>query len=537
MPQHSTTAATPAFGESGLDLLTEPLLAVEGRPTLSLPGVLAALSGGQPLVFTNLRPHQQAAWHAFLVQLAYLALERADSATPPTEPAVWVSLLLALADGQANAWHLCVDDWQRPAFLQAPCSPGRETDFKATAESAQALDLLVTSRNFDEKSEKVAGLSPDRVDAWVYALVTLQGGAPFQGAGNYSSMRMNGGFSARPQFRLAFERGSGPEFLRDVLALQAGAATFGGDELGIGSGRAIPLLWMAPWDDNALPLADVHPLALEICRRVRLRRESGRLVLRRASSKGMRVAAKEQLGAVQDPWIPLMAGDPVKALTVQADGFSYRRLWALLFDRSVCALSLLAKPSAAERASGRPATLIAQVLVGGQGRTDGLLRRELPMPMPVLRAVVDGDVRLAERARAFVDLAGKAGGQVLRPALIQFIDGSEDVDWKHPDPARMATPWMARLEAEIDAHFFPTLFDSIARPLSDADAQLAWEDVLARAVLATFTPACEALATRNSSRHFAQARAERLLQNAWRKQFGGSLHSLTNSADQEAASA
>ncbi|HEY9106182.1 MAG TPA: hypothetical protein VIN58_05860 [Roseateles sp.] len=517
---------------TSLDLLRQPLLAIGGLSALNLPQVLAGLSRGENLVFTHLRPHQQAPWHAFLVQLAYLTLEKAAKAELPQEEATWADLLLALSNGEPSAWQLCVDDWQRPAFLQPPCSPGRETDYRATADSAQALDLLVTSRNFDEKAEKVAGFSPKQLDAWVYALVTLQGGAPFQGAGNYSSMRMNGGFSARPQFRLAFKRGTGPEFLRDLQALIDTSASLWSAAGDIGSGRCLPLLWLEPWDDAALPLADVHPLALEVCRRVRLRREGGLLVLRRASSKSMRVAAKELLGAVHDPWIPLvLGGDAVKALTVQADGLSYRRLSTVLLDRSVCKLPILAQPTASERAAGRPATLVAQVLVGGQGRTDGLLRRELPMPMPVLRAVVDGDARLAQLAQAFVQLASQASGKVLRPALMQFIDGSDDVDWQHPDPARMAAPWLARLEVEIDALFFTTLFDGVARDLGDQAAHEAWEDVLRQAVIATFNAACEALPTRNSSHLFAHARAERLLHSAWLKQFGRPLRGGANAKD------
>ena len=532
MPRVSGEPAMTPF-----DLLGDPLLEVEGASPCSLAEVLAALCRQEDLVFANLRPHQQAPWHAFLVQLAYLALEKAGIVEPPTDAASWRKLLLDLSHGQACAWHLCVDDWQQPAFLQSPCSPGRESDFKAVAESAQSLDILVTSRNFDEKSEKVVGLRDDRIDAWIYALVTLQGGAPFQGAGNYSSMRMNGGFSARPQFRIAFERGSGKEFSRDLNALQAGSNLVAAEEDGIGSGRALALLWLERWDDAPLTLADVHPLCLEVTRRVRIRREQGRLVLRRSGSKTMRVAAKEQLGAVRDPWIPLMVGDPVKALTVQAEGFSYRRLAVLLLQPSVCTLPLLARPSAAERAAGRPATLIAQVLVGGQGRTDGLLRREILMPMPVAQAVADGDAHLAERARRFVEMASMAGGQALRPALIQFIDGGDDVDWKHPDPARIAAPWLQRLDTLIDDRFFISLFGSAAADLKDDEAELAWQAELAGFVSATFAAACEALPTRNSSRVFALARAERRLHGSWLKKFGSPLHFRVMTADEEAASA
>src|SRR5262249_24799054 len=116
------------------------------------------------------------------------------------------------------AWCLVNDDWQQPAFLQPPCSPERVADFKRSAVSAQEVDVLVTARNHDEKLNKLP-LNANALDVAVYALITLQGWAAFLGAGNYNTMRMNGGFSFRPQFRLAFERGTGAEFCRDVAVL------------------------------------------------------------------------------------------------------------------------------------------------------------------------------------------------------------------------------------------------------------------------------------------------------------------------------
>lgn len=65
--------------------------AADGAVTrLSLPQVLACLAAGDDLVFTALRPHQRAAWHAFLVQLADLALEADDEPQIPPTPAAWL---------------------------------------------------------------------------------------------------------------------------------------------------------------------------------------------------------------------------------------------------------------------------------------------------------------------------------------------------------------------------------------------------------------------------------------------------------------
>lgn len=514
-------------------LLSESFLRVAACPgqaptQLSLPQALARLSTGEALVFDALRPHQQAPWHAFLVQLAYLALEGADTPHPPTNPDEWVLLLRGLTPAHPDdgPWCLLNSDWQAPAFLQAPCSPGREADFKLRATAAQDIDVLVTARHHDEKSGKLP-LAEGALDTLVYALVLLQGWSSFMGAGNYNSMRMNGGFSSRPQFRLAYARGSGAEFLRDLQVLlddrYALADRFRAAHHEDASAEH-KLLWLPRWDTGSLPLASVHPYCLEVCRRVRLDRHDGVLLLRRASSDAMRVAAKEQRGNVLDPWVPIVQGDSPKALTAQAHSLGYRSLQTLLFDRSKVTLPLLAGPSERERELNRPGVLIAQVLVSGDGGTDGLHSRELPMPAPVLTQLLSAPAALAQRSQLFVNLAGQASGKVLRSALLQFVDGSDDVDWQNRDFARAVESWTVRFEAAVDEVFFSSLFDTIDDGLSDIDAQRQWVRWLASACQAHLEEATKALPTRHGSRRIAQARAERLLRLSLRKQFDSLLH-------------
>ena len=510
-------------------LLSEPLFRVtlDSSPAairLSLPQVLARLSAADALTFSALRPHQQAPWHAFLVQLAYLALEPQDAPRPPTTPEAWVDLLRSLTPDHSDdgPWHLVNTDWQKPAFLQPPCSPGREVDFKRSADAAQDIDLLVTARHHDEKTGKLP-LNEHELDTLVYALIALQGWSSFLGAGNYGSMRMNGGFSSRPQFRLAYLRGSGAEFLRDVTALlddREGLSEQFREAHRDDATAEHRLLWLPLWDEGSLPLGSVHPYALEVCRRVRLVRHQDQLLLRRASSKAMRVAAKEQRGVVLDPWVPVLTGDEPKALTAQAHSLSYRKLQELVFDRSKVELPVLAKPSNREYAANQPGVFIAQVLVSGDGGTDGWLSRELPMPAPVLSQWHSAPAALAQRSQLFVSLAGLASGKVLRSALLQFVDGGEEVDWKNRDFTRAVEPWLSRFEAAVDEVFFEQLFATIEARQGDIDAQRQWVSWLAKACREHLTLASEALPTRQGSRHFALARAQRLMELSLRKQFG-----------------
>ena len=523
-------------------LLSEPLLRVAAGPglaatALSLPQVLARLSAGEALVFYALRPHQQAPWHAFLVQLAYLALDPLDEPVPPTSAQVWVDLLRGLTPDHPDdaPWCLVNTHWQTPAFLQPPCSEGREADFKRSADAAQDIDVLVTARHHDEKTGKLP-LDNQALDTLVYALVLLQGWSSFLGAGNYNTMRMNGGFSSRPQFRLAYERGSGAEFLRDLTALFDDRTAME-DRFRTAHGDAATaehsLLWLPLWDEGSLALSSVHPYCLEVCRRVRLVRQDDRLLLRRASSNAMRVAAKEQRGNVMDPWVPIVRGDEPKALTAQANSLGYRRLQELIFDHSKVDLPVLAEPSAREQECNVAGTLIAQVLVSGDGGTDGLLSRELPMPAPVLSQWLSAPAALAQRSQLFVSLAGLASGKVLRSALLQFVDGSSDVEWKNRDFARTVEPWVDRFEAAVDEVFFIQLFATIEAGLSDIDAQRLWVQWLTQACHSHLNEAAHALPTRSGSRHMAQGRAQRLLGLGLRKQFGPLL--ITPQAATDAA--
>lgn len=516
--------------------LQEPLFTIQhpGNEAVhvSLPEVLAALSAGVDLAFTKLRPHQRPAWHAFLVQLAYLVLEADDDPAPPSDAPTWAAKLRTLTAGfDDGPWCLINTDWQHPAFLQPPCSAARVGDFKRSADSAQDIDILVTSRHHDEKGGKLP-LAAGELDTLIYALVSLQGWSSFLGAGNYNTMRMNGGFSSRPQFRLAYARGSGAEFRRDLIALlntRDELAQLVQDAGSIGSGHAPlhKLLWLLPWDEGSVPLADVHPLCLEVCRRVRLvAGEDGQLRLLRASSNAMRVAAKEARGVVLDPWVPIVkSSDGAKALTAQARTLGYRSLQGLLFDTSQTTLPTLARPSAKERRSmaGQMATLIAQVLVSGDGGTDGLLVRELPMPPAVRARYATNDALLGQRSKQFVELAAAAAGKALRPALLQFVDGGSDVDWKNRDFSKAADPWVARYEAAIDESFFTVLFATIEQDLPDTPAQSRWAKWLAGAARAQLAEAADFLPTRDASRLFARTRAERMLNASLRKQFGALL--------------
>ncbi|MGV2589912.1 UNVERIFIED_CONTAM: hypothetical protein QUR53_22555, partial [Salmonella enterica] len=166
-----------------------------------------------------LRPHQRHPWHAFLAQLAAIAMHRASQAEPWMESADWRIALRALApdDVDEAAWCLVAPP-ERPALLQPPVPGERVEDWKNVLHAADELDMLITSKNHDLKGARAHRAEPDD---WLFALVSLQTQEGFLGAGNYGISRMNGGFASRPGVGIAPVGAWGTRWRADVQTLLA----------------------------------------------------------------------------------------------------------------------------------------------------------------------------------------------------------------------------------------------------------------------------------------------------------------------------
>jgi CRISPR system Cascade subunit CasA len=104
-------------------LLNEPLirarLVAGGRLVhYTLPGLLVAMVGDEVRDFPALRPHQRHPWHAFLVQLAAMALHQAGQSQPFENEEEWKNALLALTPEHPDgcAWCL-VSPHDKAAFM------------------------------------------------------------------------------------------------------------------------------------------------------------------------------------------------------------------------------------------------------------------------------------------------------------------------------------------------------------------------------------------------------------------------------------
>jgi len=425
----------------------------------SLPGLLAALARGEVRGYPAQRPHQRAAWHMFLVQLAALALWTGGQDELPQDEPRWRDLLLALTAGDAGPWALTGPE-ERPAFLQ-PAAPKGLTWTDVT--TPDALDLLITSRNHDLK-QQIARTA--EAEDWVFALVSLQTSEGYGGAGNNGIARMNGGSSSRPMLGIAPARsgGGGPDpsdwWRRDVLRLFAMRRD--GSEISPCTPGGPALIWCTPWPEGQqLDITRLDPWFIEVCRRVRLDVHEGRISARRTTSKAPRVDAKAFKGVTGDPWAPISTEDPPKSLTLGEGNFTYKRLSDLAFSTE-WRLPPLAIPGQGDA----DCMLVAEALSRGNSKTDGLKSRIIPIPGSV-RGLFSSPTAGTLAKDQIEEI--KVFDEALRNALALVAARGEQEAVKKAHYAR-STAARARFDRAADALFFPALWDRLAATTADGPA-------------------------------------------------------------------
>lgn len=449
--------ATTALAYSLLDegLIRYRSVASGETVQVSLPQLMVALAADKVRDFPSLRPHQRHPWHAFLVQLAAIALHRADATMPFETESEWREALLALTpdDADGAAWCL-VSPPDRPAFLQAAVPDGRVDTWKSVTLAADELDMLVTSKNHDLK---VGRARRSRPEDWVYALLSVQTQEGFLGAGNYGISRMNGGFASRPGVGVMSAGQWGHRWRRDAQTLlQTRERTV--ETRGLMNRDGLTLVWLAPWDGlTSLSFASLDPYYIEICRRIRLQASGNDLRALSTGTKAARISAKELNGVTGDPWTPVEI-EAGKALTISAEGFHYKLMAELLFGVKY-------QPAAAQDLSIARAderwVLIAQGLTRGQGKTEGYHERRVPIA-PKTRQLLLTQQRasLSRSASQRVAAIGEVRKLLWLALTVLFnngIAGKDSADSVKEKATRYARPF----ERAEDARFFDDLNNEI----------------------------------------------------------------------------
>lgn len=427
----------------------------------SLPSLFLAQLADDVRDFPALRPHQRHPWHAFLVQLAAIAMHRAGVTEPFTTAIDWRDALLALTPEHPDgaAWCL-VTPADRPALLQAPIPSNDVKAWKNALHAADELDMLVTSKGHDLKP---ARLRQAEADDWLFALVSLQSQEGFLGSGNYGISRMNGGFASRPALGVVPKGGWGLRWIRDInVLLETRQNT--AEAIGLQSVGGVALVWLVPWDGtDSLSFTGLDPHYIEICRRVRLLEQNGKLMAKATGSKAARISAKERNGITGDAWMPVDAVE-AKALTVSAAGFHYKLASELLFG------SKYQKPPAqwvTENDGKGGLVVLAQTVTRGQGKTEGYHERRIPISprMRVLFRAQQTDL-LGKLSRRRVEAIAEMRKLVWGALCLLFNNGSPSQSSSDGVKER-ASDFAQAIERIED----PRFFDDLAREVEADDPE------------------------------------------------------------------
>lgn len=458
--------------ELQFSLLTEPLIRYRragdgGAVSASLPQLFVALAADEVRDYPALRPHQRHPWHAFLVQLAAIALHKAGRAVTFETADEWRNALLALTpdDPDGAAWCL-VSPPNRPALLQAVVVGGSIAEWKSRAFAADEIDMLVTSKNHDVKGSRLRRSQPED---WLFALLSLQTQEGFLGAGNYGISRMNGGFASKPGVGVAAVGLPGARWARDVTALLAQRERTV-EERGLQGEDGLALVWLAPWDGlGSLSFSNLDPFYIEICRRIRLQAAGEAISSIGTGSKISRILAGELHGLTGDAWTPINVEEG-KALTIPRNGFNYELVSYLMFSGKY------QPPTAQNMLRSSPdenLVLIMQGLARGKGKTEGYHERSIPIK-PKMRTLLVSQrtqplaLAAGQRVRNIADVKS-----LLEIALASLFNKGVRVKKNPPSVAKYSRLFAQPFEAAEDARFFDDLNEEIEAE-DPAEQRLQW---------------------------------------------------------------
>lgn len=440
-------------------LLTEPIIRYRRASdaqtvSASLPELLVALAADDVRDYPALRPHQRHPWHAFLVQLAAIALHQAERTAVFETAPEWRDALLALTpdDPDGAAWCL-VSPPDRPALLQAAVVGASVSTWKSEAYAADEIDMLVTSKNHDLKGSRAHRAQPED---WLFALLSLQTQEGFLGAGNYGISRMNGGFASKPGVGVAAVGLPGARWARDIAALLARRERTV-QAHGFQEEDGLALVWLAPWDGlGSLSFAKLDPFYIEICRRIRLRCVNEKMMALGTGSKAARIAGKELNGLTGDAWTPIDV-EGGKALTITANGFNYKLVSELMFGGKY-------QPPTAHNldqpVSGGGLVFITQGITRGQGKTEGYHERRVPIsPKLRTRLISNQKVQLERIAAQRIAAIGEMRKLLWLALAVLFANGDsgDSADGNKNKASKFSAPF----ERGEDTRFFDDLNEEL----------------------------------------------------------------------------
>ena len=422
---------------------------------VSLPEAYAELVKNQVDDFPGMRPHQRHFWHATLCQVGAIAMVNEGIEDPPDEPEEWLRILRELTLEKYpgdEPWHLAVDDFTEPAFLQPPASAaGRVTDYKGVIATPDEMDLPVGSKHHDVRDRNMRNATPEQ---WLFGLVARQTGGGYDGNRLFGSSRMNSGSGNRHGFSLTPSTRWGAHVSRDLKVLARQHQGQNVKQL---------LLWTRGWDgtkDESIPLHELVPLPLyvEVSRRIRLEADAdGKLSGRYATSQAPRIHAKEAKGMTQDPWT---ITETEKSVTVSNAGFSYRQTSRYL-DPERYTLPPLAKHVPTVDSTNQM-HLVARAIVRGQGKTEGYHERTIPLRHETARmfGIISEQAKLHSVAEDRLNIISEVQS-ILGHAVKTYLQDGVSHGKTKTEHQKMIADARRRMDQAVDSEFWTHLQEEL----------------------------------------------------------------------------
>lgn len=439
------------------------------RTATTLPELFVAMVQNQVRDFPALRPHQRHSWHAFLVQLAAIALHRAERTEPFTTATEWRVALLALTpdDPDGAAWCL-VSPFDRPAFMQAAVLGDLASKWE-TKRTPDEIDVIKASKNHDLKAQRMTRAGPED---WLFSVVSLQTQSPSDSGSYKESSKMDGGWGRRPGMGIVPPGGYGCRWLRDLKILLAErdhiAEKYGFNRKGLA------LAWLLPWDGSAMSavsVAQLDPFYIEVSRRVRVNCDASFYTAKTATTPNARIQSIAG-GLTGDIWSPIdQDQDGRKVFTTRPYGFGYRTAVNLLVPTKI-ELSPAMKPQRFDPVVGLKLNM-ESIAWGPKNTNAGYHKREIAIGKKLAVMLASAKQAEIDEVAAISKSRVEQLGEItwmLGQALMVLLTHDSLSEGKKKDEAlkERAKRFSQPFEAQCDAEFFPELFEEIETPDREA---------------------------------------------------------------------
>lgn len=406
----------------------DPVFVVNGRKR-SLPWILHALEDGRRLQFDHLRPHQEHAWHLFLVRTAAML--------GPTDD--WNLRLRA----EGDIWDIYPESGKCGFFQPA----GQiEDGYKPRTYVEEEDTPKINGPNHRYKTHL-----PTALDYWLYALISAQTTSRHE-TWHRQSIRTSSGYGDRPYISKVHSLSWAGRFASDVAL----ARTLHG------AADGIQFLWAWVFQDYNITLEDCHPLMVDSSRRYRMK---DGIMYYNASYDWPLITESSELDAVtlKDPWLPVK-GDGTAQGTPNR-GFRYDIVQKYLAGGDV-------KTPALQQEMEEDCYFIAQTIAGGKGGSKGIHRRVVKLPADLSDALFPEDDTFDRRSKQYVRSASKVKQHLLNfPLIVLFAENDDNDDDDRPlaekilegtdrDLKPSYSEYRDRYEARVDQEFFPHLFEN-----------------------------------------------------------------------------